>query len=103
LLLDLSDFEQDREYIKVGGTDIDFEPDYPDEKTFGEALYRGFSQRYGMYYPNGVVTVDVEHVQEYLTRFNKASEVRRMLSGTIYELTEAYCYGVFLTSGTLFF
>jgi hypothetical protein len=98
---DLDDFSQDREY-DVAQSDGQFESDYPNADAFASALYDAFSKRFGMYYPNGVVTVDREHVHNYVHKFNSANAIRTILqTGSIFELTEAFCYGVFLASGTL--
>lgn len=96
---DLSDFSQDSEYDMTGRTVI-FAPDYPDEISYADAMHDVFSKRFGMYYPNGVVTVDKELAHAFIRKFNRAAEVKKMLQGGIYELTEAFCYGVFLTAGT---
>lgn len=82
------------------GRDINFEQDYPDETSYGDAMHEAFSKRFGLYYPNGAVTVDKDLVHLFVKRFNRAHEVRKMLQGDIYELTEAFCYGVFLATGT---
>lgn len=96
---DLSDFTQDSECEHTPFADVSFELDYADESALAEALFTGFSQRNGMYYPNGTVTVDVQLVKSYVHKFNSADLTRQLLNSSITEMTEAYCYGVFLSAG----
>lgn len=99
-LFDLSDFSQDREY-NVPTSDVEFEPDYANADTFATALHDCFSRRFGMYYPSGKAAVDLGQVREFVHKFNSAAEIRVLLqSDSIVELTEAFCYGVFLASGS---
>ena len=95
----MTDFSQDIEF-DCTGRDIDFEPNYSDEIRYADAMHEAFSKRFGLYYPNGAVTVDKDLVHLFVKRFNRAHEVHKMLQGDIYELTEAFCYGVFLATGT---
>lgn len=97
---DLNDFSQDREY-DMTNSDVQFEADYPNEDAFSEALYYAFHRRFGMYYPNGKVTVEAEQIKHFVKKFNRASEIRQLLlCENLIELTEAFCFGVFLASGT---
>lgn len=82
-------------------SDVRFEADYPNEDAFAEALYYAFFRRYGMYYPNGKVTVEADQIKHFVKKFNRASEIRQLLqSENLIDLTEAFCFGVFLASGT---